>query len=178
IPESDFNYLAQKTNVAGESDIKSAMMISKGLARNIFNEVGLASWSEIKPKGVRDKAYVVLQKTGKPMHFREVASAINSMQWTRKPAHPQTVHNELIKAGNQFVLVGRGLYALREWGYTPGTVATFMQEVLRGAAKPLAKEEIVKSVLERRFVKENTILLNLQNRTLFSKNPDGKYFLV
>ena len=158
--------------------LQAYLGISKEIAQNPYGEYGLASWPTIRPKGVRDKAYVVLQKTGKPMHFREVASAINSMQWTRKPAHPQTVHNELIKAGNQFVLVGRGLYALREWGYTPGTVATVMQEVLRGAAKPLAKEEIVKSVLERRFVKENTILLNLQNRTLFSKNPDGKYFLV
>lgn len=152
--------------------------IAKEIGENPYREYGLVSWASIHPKGVRDKAYLVLQKAGKPMHFREVANAINGMNWTKKPAHPQTVHNELIKAADRFVLVGRGLYALREWGYTPGTVAEVMKEVIRDAGRPLERAEIVKRVLDKRFVKENTILLNLQNRSLFAKKEDGKYFVV
>ncbi len=152
--------------------------LANQIGENPYREYGLVSWSTIRPKGVRDKAYLVLQKAGKPMHFREVASAINGMNWMKKAAHPQTVHNELIKAGDRFVLVGRGLYALREWGYTPGTVADVMKGVLTSAAKPMAKDELVQKVMEKRFVKENTILLNLQNKSLFKKGADGKYFLA
>ena len=133
---------------------------------------------KIRPKGVRDKAYVVLSRSGKPMHFRAIAEAINSLQWTKKPAHHQTVHNELIKANNRFVLVGRGLYALREWGYTPGTVSQVMAEVIKKSGHSLTRQEVVQKVLEHRFVKENTILLNLQNRSIFSKDAEGKYFLA
>ncbi|MBI3627254.1 MAG: hypothetical protein HY220_00680 [Candidatus Sungbacteria bacterium] len=151
---------------------------AKLIGENPYGEFGLISWPTIRPKGVRDKAYMVLQKSAKPMHFRAVAEAINKMNWAKKAAHPQTVHNELIKAQDRFVLVGRGLYALREWGYLPGTVADVVKGIINEAGKPLGREEIVSRVLAKRFVKENTILLNLQNRNLFTKEPDGKYFVA
>ena len=94
---------------------------SKHIKQNPYGEYGLAQWQVIHPRGVKDKAYLVLTKSGKPMHFREVAEAINKANWSKKKAHPQTVHNELIK-DNRFVLVGRGLYGLKDWGFEPGTV--------------------------------------------------------
>ena len=165
--------LEEKENV-----LWSYLGTTKMIAANPYGEYGLVSWPTIRPKGVRDKAYVVLSKSGKPMHFREIASSINALAWTKKPAHFQTVHNELIKAGDRFVLVGRGLYALRDWGYTPGTVSEVMKDVLKNTGRPMSREDLVSKVLEKRFVKENTILLNLQNRSVFSKDAEGKYFLV
>lgn len=161
-----------------EHQVSNYLGISKHIAENPYGEYGLAAWPTIRPKGVRDKAYLVLSKSGKPMHFRDVAAGINKMGWGKKPAHPQTVHNELIKSSDLFVLVGRGLYALREWGYTPGTVSEVMTAVMKEAGRPLTREEIVKKVLEKRFVKENTILLNLQNRSMFSRVDANKFFLV
>lgn len=161
-----------------EHILKNYLGLAKNIGENPYGEYGLVSWATIQPKGVRDKAYLVLSKAGKPLHFREVTEAINKMGWPKKAAHPQTVHNELIKAQNRFVLVGRGLYALRDWGYTPGTVAEVMQAILKDAGKALPREEIISRVLSKRFVKENTIVLNLQNRSMFAKQPDGKYFLV
>ena len=161
-----------------EHQVHNYLGISKHIAENPYGEYGLASWSTIHPKGVRDKAYLVLSKSGKPMHFREVASGINKMGWGKKPAHPQTVHNELIKSSDLFVLVGRGVYALREWGYTPGTVSEVMTAVMKETGRPMSRDEVVKKVLEKRFVKENTILLNLQNRSMFSRVEGNKYFLV
>ncbi len=161
-----------------EQVVSTMLGMARGIGENPYGEYGLVSWSTIRPKGVRDKAYLVLQKAGKPMHFRAVADAINRMKWMKRPAHPQTVHNELIKSGDRFVLVGRGLYALREWGYMPGTVAEVVKHVLEEAGEPLARDEVVKRVMDRRFVKENTILLNLQNKDLFQRHSDGKYFVV
>ena len=87
---------------------------------------------------------------------------------------PQTVHNELIK-DPRFVLVGRGLYALKEWGYEEGQVKDVILKILKEARKPLPKEEILAGVLKQRMVKENTVLLNLNNKKYFLKTPEGKY---
>ena len=108
------------------------------------------------------------------MHFTEVAKAITKN--LLRLAHAQTVHNELIK-DSRFVLVGRGLYALASWGYKPGLVRDIIKNVLKENGA-LGKEDIVKKVLKERYVKENTILINLNNRALFQKNPNGTYLAV
>jgi len=150
---------------------------SKLIAKNPYGEYGLTNWADIRPRGVRDKAYAALVKSGKPLHFREVAERIDKAGWSKRRAHPQTVHNELIK-DPRFVLVGRGLYALKEWGYEPGVVREILVSVMKEAGTPLSKDDIVRLVSERRFVKPQTILLNLQNKSLFRRTEDGKYTLV
>jgi hypothetical protein len=43
---------------------------------------------------------------------------------------------------------------------------------------PLTKGEIIEKVLKERYVKENTIMVNLQDPKTFKKLKDGKYTLV
>lgn len=140
---------------------------------------GLSQWSEINPRGIRDKAYIVLKKEKKPLHFTEVARLIDGVELfsASKKAHPQTVHNELIR-DSRFVLVGRGLYALADWGYQPGTVREVISQVLKQAKKGLTQEEVMDRVLAKRMVKRNTILLNLKNKKLFRKDKQEKYHLA
>ncbi len=108
------------------------------------------------------------------MHFKEVAESIKNL--FDKKAHVATTHNELIK-DKRFVLVGRGLYALSEWGYLNGVVKDVIAKVLEKHG-PLTKDEIVDKVLKERYVKENTIMVNLQNAKHFKKDKQGKYSLV
>lgn len=160
-----------------ESALTAHLALSKKVRRNPFNEWGLHNWSQISPKGVKDKAYVVLHKAGKPLHFVDIAKRIDDTGFDRKKAHPQTVHNELIK-DKRFVLVGRGIYALGEWGYEPGTVADILEKSLRQAGKPLDRDTLVAQVGKQRIVKKNTILLGLQNKNRFVRLPDGKFSVV
>lgn len=161
----------------GENIIHAYLAASKVIRKNPYHEFGLAWWPSVNPSGVKDKAYVAIAKAVKPLHFREVAEAINKAGWSKKKAHPQTVHNELIK-DKRFVLVGRGLYALKEWGYEPGAVRDVIVSVLKDSGKPMTKEEIVQAASKKRMVKVPTILLNLQNKHLFRKTDDGKYLLA
>ena len=142
--------------------------ISKKVLRGPEGLYGLKEWPEINPRGVKDKAFIVLKKEQKPLHFSTVATLIGN------GALRQTVHNELIK-DQRFVLVGRGLYALKEWGYTPGIVREVTATVLKEAKKPMEKDTVVDKVLTQRLVKPNTILLNLQNKKYFLKTSEGKY---
>lgn len=157
--------------------LETYVATSKMIKKNPYGEYGIVSWPTISPAGVKDKAYAALAKSGEPLHFRHVASAIDAAGWSRRKAHPQTVHNELIK-DKRFVLVGRGLYGLAEWGFEPGAVREVLVSVFKRAQRPLSKEKAIQLVLEKRAVKPQTIVLNLQNKSLFRKTENEEYTLV
>lgn len=161
-------------DLSDEETLKLWLNISKTVDRNALGEWGHAYSPNIKPRGMTDYAYLLLKKQGSPMRFDEIAKNIKEA-FGRK-SHPATVHNGLIK-DDRFVLVGRGLYALKEWGYNTGTVRDVIKSILQSSG-PLSKDEIVKRVLKERYVKENTILVNLQNRKYFKKNSEDKYTLA
>jgi len=126
---------------------------------------------------VGDKAYVVLKRGGEPLHFLKITDFINSAKFDERVAHPQTVHNELIR-DERFILVGRGMYALKEWGYQAGTVGDVLERIIKENSKSMNKKELVDEVLKERIVKRNTILLALQNRKRFVRDAQGCYSLV
>lgn len=138
---------------------------------------GLSSWPEVNPRSIRDKIYLILKKTGRPMHFTDISDKISSLAANPKRVTTQAVHNELIK-DKRFVLIGRGIYALAEWGYRSGTVADIIEEILKEEKAPLSKDEIVKRVLARRQVKTTTIVLNLQEKPQFKRTGKGIYTLA
>ncbi len=165
-------------NVTGGSvsnlALSNWLALSKLIAKNYFGEWGLIEFPSVKPRGVRDLSHMVLGKHGKPLHFSEVAAHIGKL--VGKKVHVQTVHNELIK-DPRFVLVGRGLYALKDWGYDAGTVKDVVFNVIK-AQGPATKEKIISLVSQKRFVKPNTILINLENKKYFKKLPDGRYTVL
>lgn len=168
--------------IATEAGIDSAKhagalaSTSKQLA-TLNGRWGLIKWPMVNPKNIRDKIYVILKENGKHMHFNEIAAAIKKSEFKRKDVTTQAIHNELIK-DKRFVLIGRGIYALKEWGYEKGTVADIITKVLKKSAEPLHRDEIVKQVLKSRYVKETTILLNLQGKPQFKRVAKATYALA
>lgn len=136
--------------------------------------IGLINWPEINPRTLKDKIQFVLKKTKTPLHFVEIANRIIEERFDSKTVNIQAVHNELIR-NEGFVLVGRGIYALRTWGFSDGTVSDVIDNVLRKARKPLTREKIVQEVLKQRFVKKITILLNLKNQKQFKRIGRDRY---
>jgi len=157
-----------------EEILRRWLALSKRIAKNPLGEWGLHTSPNIKVKGVRDYAFLVLRKHGSPIHFRDVAKQIEKL--FSKKAHVATTHNELIK-DPRFVLVGRGLYALAEWGYMSGVVKDVIRKILEKDG-PLTKEQIMQKVMKERYVKENTILVNLQNPRFFKKDREGRYSIT
>ena len=168
-------FLKELKNVAeqykNEEIARRWMSVSKKIGKNPLGEWGPADSQNIKTRGIKDYAFLMMRKHGSPMHFREVAKAIQDT--FGKKTHIATTHNELIK-DDRFVLVGRGYYALSEWGYKPGVVRDVIKDILKKEG-PLTKEDVIDRVLKERFLKKNTILVNLQNPKYFKKLEDGKY---
>ncbi len=169
------SYFSKATKIHNISDFIGInyLSISRKFSINPFGDWGLNQWEEISPRTVGEKSYLILKKYKKPLHFREIAEAINTNNFIGRRAHPQTVHNELIK-DRRFVLVGRGIYGLAEQGFMPGTAREVIYRILKKEG-PLSPKELVNSVLRQRFLKENTILLNLQNKKYFKRLENGKY---
>lgn len=166
--------LAGKGLHVEKDTVISALEVDKRL-KKVNNGYGLMSWRHINPRSIRDKAYIILKEIGKPLHFIEIANKISEAGFDKKVVTTQAVHNELIRY-DQFVLVGRGLYALKEWGYKKGTVADVIEELL-DKKSPLSKQEIIQGVLKQRQVKKGTISLNLQKNAHFVRVGRAMYAL-
>ncbi len=149
---------------------------SKLIQQNYFGQWGLKSWPEIKPRSIKDKIYLALKKERKPLHFVKIAKVINEICQDKRLAKPQTVHNELIK-DERCVLIGRGIYALKEWGYQTGIVKEVIAGILKEKNNPMNQNEIIKEVLRQRQVKKNTVIVNLKNHECFMRMGDGRYGL-
>lgn len=148
--------------------------LTKQVGKNPFGDEGLSDWPEINPKTIRDKIYLVLKKNQEPLHFESIAHRINEVKFDDdQKALAPTVHNELIK-DDRFVLVGRGIYGLREHGYEPGIAREVIAKILKEKG-PMSAKDIVSHVTKQRFFKSNTVVINLQNKDLFEHLPDGRY---
>jgi hypothetical protein len=173
---TDINSIAEKVGSKDAKHTEALAGISKNIA-TLNGRWGLVKWPMVNPKNIRDKIYVILHDNKKPMHFNEISQAIKQSNLRRKDVTTQAIHNELIKDA-RFVLIGRGIYALKEWGYKKGTVSDVIAEVLRKEGGPLHRDEIVRRVLKSRQVKETTILLNLQGKPQFKRVAKATYDLA
>jgi len=173
---SNIKAIAQEAKSDNEMRVEALASLSKSLA-HLNGDWGLIKWPTVNPKNIRDKIYVILRENGKQMHFSEISVKIKESDFKRKDVTTQAIHNELIK-DDRFVLVGRGIYALKEWGFKKGTVSDVITEILAKANEPLHRDEIVKRVLKNRYVKETTILLNLQGKKQFKRVAKATYALA
>lgn len=178
IENKKFNFFFKETAKAFNLNEKTALnylSVSKRIVKNPFGDYGLSDWEEVNPLTVKSKIHLLLKRHKKPLHFREITERVNKAGFDKRGVLHRTVHNELIK-DPRFVLVGRGTYGLAELGYKPGTAKDVIARILKTKGA-MPKEKVVDLVLQERFLRPNTILLNLQNRKFFKRLPNGKYHL-
>lgn len=171
------NDLGDHSHLVTEPFVESVLEIGKRFVPTGDNRWGLVNWADINPRNIREKTLYVLKESGTPLHFTDVTEKIRAAKFDAKPVTTQAVHNELIN-GQQFVLIGRGIYALADWGYLPGTVSQVIAQILNTAGEPVERNEVVKQVLEQRHVSENTILINLQDKSKFTRVGKSAYTVV
>lgn len=130
------------------------------------NLVGLSQWKILNPKTLKDKAIYILKREWTPMHFVDISNRI--IEHLEEVVKVNTIHNELIR-NDDFVLIWRWIYALKEWWFKPWTVLDVITSVLEKAWEPLSTNQIIEEVLKIRNVKDTTIYMNLQNRKIIER---------
>jgi len=128
--------------------------------------IGLSRWKILNPKTLKDKAIYIMKKEKVPMHFVDLSNSIT--KFLGESVKVNTIHNELIR-NKEFVLIGRWIYALKEWWFIPGTVIDVIINVLEKNKWPMTTDEITDKVLETRNVKKTTIYMNLQNKNIIER---------
>lgn len=154
--------------------IDSVLDVFQDVIKGEEKFIGLEKWKILNPSTLKDKAIYVMKKGKRPFHFVELANVISDT--FKEPVKVPTIHNELIR-NNEFVLIGRGIYVLKEWGYKAGTVLDVIIDVLGKTKAPLKTEEIINRVLKVRQVKNSTIYMNLQNKQYVERVGRNMYKL-
>ena len=170
--EPEINFLNDKIN---QNILLKYLDLSKKIKKNPLGELGLIEWKSIVPKRMNDKIHLIMKNIEKPLHVREIAEEINKMGFDNKIAHPATIHNELI-LDDKYILVGRGIYALKKWDYEPGKVSEVVEKILKERG-PMDKKNLINEVAKKKIVKKTTINLAIINNKNIKKNKEGKYYL-
>lgn len=155
--------------------INSIMDIFEDIVTWENNLIGLEKWKILNPKTLKDKAIYIIKKEKVPMHFIDVSNKIT--EHLNEKVKVNTIHNELIR-NDEFVLIWRWLYALKEWGFKSWTVLDVIVEILKKKGEAMSTEDIIKSVLKVRDVKKTTIYMNLQNKSIIKRVWRNYYDLV
>jgi len=156
--------------------VESLLWTKKNVLMTDDKKWGLITWREVNPKSIRDKTYVIMKDHKEPLHYSDITEKILAHKMQKRPVTKQAVHNELIR-DERFVLIGRGIYALSEWGYKPGVVQDVIIEIMREEGRPMHKNEIIEHVKKHRIVKETTVILNLQKNS-FKRVARATYTLA
>jgi predicted Zn-ribbon and HTH transcriptional regulator len=154
-------------NVISTELIESLLNIDWSF-KKVDDAWGLTQWRHINPKSIKDKIFIIFKNSGKPLHFTDIVNQISENFSDKKVVTAQAIHNELIRH-EDFVLVGRGLYALKEWGIPAGTVCDLIRDVLLEKGEPMKRMEIIHEVLQKRDIREGTVSLNLQKHDFFKR---------
>lgn len=190
INQKQFKKLAQKINdyfknkkegeqieiVAKNLKISNTILHEIALAHKSLglkdNNIGLQTFANINLKTTENKIDYIFNKYEKPLHFSVIAQLIKKEKLEKKIPTTPTIHNELIKHRDKYVLIGRGTYALAKWGYTAGTIKQIAQNIIKNSKKKLTKDELIKEILKQRQVKRNTVILNIASlkKELMSQN--------
>ena len=156
-------------------DCIPAVKLSRRLGANPLGEWGIKEHPEIALSGLSGYIRSVLRDAGKPLHFREIAKRVGQLK-EDTDCNVYSCHNELVRQ-DDFILVGRGLYALNGMGYRPGTIADIIKVGIKENG-PMTRDEVINFVNGERHVKTQSIVLTLGKKNLFAKDAENKYFLV
>ncbi len=146
--------------------IDSVLDIFEDLVKWEETLIWLTRWKILNPKTLKDKTIYVMKKEKVPMHFVDISNKISEYLWDTVKI--STIHNELIR-NDEFVLVWRWIYALKKWGFEPGTVLEVISRILEKNGEPMTIEQITTEVLKVRNVKKTTIYMNLQNKKVIER---------
>lgn len=157
-----------------QNELFDFLKIIKAVAKNPFNQFGLRSNEFISPPSLREKIRLVLKVKGRPLHFRDIYHQLKEFQTLKdeflshhwhKDYNQESIHNQLI-FDPEIVLAGRGIYALKEWGYFDGDTLLLMRQLVK-TAKRIHKEQLWEAVQKQKLISRTTFEIYLRRKEVF-----------
>ncbi len=182
--------LFAEMNQTGKNLLASAaqvLLVTGHKTSDVFIAIdGGGSEANVAPGGGKNLGLVIagtLRLLGAPAHYIRIAEAYN--RDSAKPVTPERLRARLINYTDLFAHLGKGVYALKEWGVNGleslpkegGTIASILLQLLEKADTPMGFTELCSGVLSIRTCKETSVRWHLANDKQFCSFGHGKYGL-
>ncbi len=119
----------------------------------------------------------VLEQSGEPLHFTEIAGRVNDLiSSSDQKIEQRRVHAILIQ-NHQFAHTGTwGMYGLTKWGLRKESTLDLAEEYIKKAGFPVHLDQIYNYVSKYKYTKPNNIA-SILNNDRFIKMERGMYWL-
>lgn len=153
--------------------------LSNTIGMDWTNCLGLRRWKFFERQNVAALAQRALLELGQPSHFDQVAQVASRLSPTGRAFSGHAITATMLRYSDVFVSLGRGLYALRDWGIArPPFLKDFIAETIRTRAGRASQEEIAELGAREYGFKRSSISLTLgTNPHLFRNLGDGWFGL-
>jgi len=185
LPMSDIDVLVQmnnKMNKRQKLDLSQLNWLI-GLCSSIERRTDGNVWGRFEfLKGRGNQIARVLFESGQPMSFRAIAREINHRLVTsgqRQAGKLRTLSNQ-ISADGRFAPIGKsGHWGLKSWQHLEtGSIVNLMEEYLMTYNRPATVDEIYAYVRERRPVSKKSIIIYVQDKSIFVKADRTRWGLA
>lgn len=165
INEEALKFLGRRLESEETFEILSTI---KNLAKNPLNFWGIKNHKYISPKKLKDKIILILNDKNQPLHFYHLHKILEEFRlieddslshYWKKVYSVHSIKNELIRY-QDFVLVGRGTYALKEWGLQQGKAKELLEKFIKEKGK-IEKTKLWGIISSHRQIKKQTFHIYL-----------------
>ncbi len=159
---------------ATADELRDFLRILKPIGQSPADEFGILSHPRVGPSSLADKTAFVLDQAQKPLHFSEIHTALGklatlegeflSQRWQKRYS-TQSIQNLLIM-GEEFVWTGMGTYALKGWGFRPGSILERMRDIVK-RERQISRDKLCELLSKERRFSKITFEAYLRNKTYF-----------
>ncbi|GIW66019.1 MAG: hypothetical protein KatS3mg094_538 [Candidatus Parcubacteria bacterium] len=160
-----FNHFKIETGI---DEIYEFIRLFKIIRKNPFNEFGYIKNKRILPSSLIDKIRLILSFEKRPLSFYEIYKKLNEInkiddefihQVWKKKYSLRTVHYILNSYKKEFVLVGRGVYTLKDCGIKEGKLIDIITELVK-ENNGLSLDDLLDNLKkQQRIFSKNTFLI-------------------
>lgn len=120
---------------------------------------------------------LIMKAENRPLHYTEIQELIKERYGIDLNA--RKVHGTLFKS-DEYINVGKGMYALSSSGYSGQRVNDLMYSILKREGKPLPIKTLADIVLQKKKVNEGTVYAAVayQGEKRFARYPNNKIGLL
>jgi hypothetical protein len=131
--------------------------------------VGLRRWRFFQRRNLSAVIHRALLELGVPSHFSYITDQVNRIAPDARKRDGHAVTVAMLRYPESFVSLGRGIYALRDWGVTrPPFLKDFLATAIRERGGRALGEDLAAYGFQRFAFKKNSVKMTL------SMNP--RYF--
>jgi DNA-directed RNA polymerase alpha subunit len=159
-----------------ELELSRLGSVSKEIGVSV-GELAVRSWSSFRRGRAAARIERALSDLGEPTHYSYIVEKLNFLFPDKAPFVGHAISAAMLRYPEVFVSLGRGVYALRNWGVSrPPYVKKFVIDTLRAEGGQATVEQIAALGAKKYGFKRSSISMTLSLHPAFFERVRGTLF--